>query len=677
MGKWWYKHNIFYILWGIGLLAYVIFAASQYCRVNWGGGLLYVMAGQNEITEEEQEYLQQRGELVYAETLDSFPAQLYDESLQEEEGFNMDLMNQISLEMGTSIRFLPIEWPEVFDTLESGRADFIQISYSDERNEKYFLTEPLYNSKGVVFLRNDGEVIKTLEELEGKKLAGIGKDYVMEVLREKVPGLDIQEYNSIGECAKVLTDGQVDGIVADEQNIMYYAQQENMLGDYYVVAEPVYTEGVVFAVPKSDEKLGRIMNKVVYKLRSSGILDGLQQRWFLQSVLEPVITERDRAIWLLEFFGGIVLFFVLLFWYIQAGTKALVADRTKELDQERKRLKVILQSIPQQLLEVSSDGEITPVNREPEKSSNKEEPCFQEREIAFLKGLDWKRMLRESGEREYAQKDFQMDSKWYRITVGAMEDQAECDNALMLVEDITLHHMQEKQNIQNSKMAAIGQLASGVSHELKNPLEIICNYCYALRKGLLHTEEQIKSTVEIIESEAKSANKIVDNLLTFARIAPDKIELTEVKPFVQMILELQTNLMKKRNIQAELICRDGVYVRCNPEGLKRIFINLIRNAQDAMPEGGAIKIIVEELEDRVCIEICDTGTGMSEKVQEQIFNPFYTTKSSGTGLGLYLVYHQVQESGGTIEVSSREGEGTTFRLTFPGVTEGKMGDEHE
>lgn len=239
----------------------------------------------------------------------------------------------------------------------------------------------------------------------------------------------------------------------------------------------------------------------------------------------------------------------------------------------------------------------------------------------------------------------------------------------MLVEDITLYHMQLQQNIQNSKMAAIGQLASGVSHELKNPLEIICNYCYALKKGILHTEEQIQNTVKIIEDEAKSANKIVDNLLSFARIAPDQIELTEVKPFIQMILKLQNNLMKKRNIETEFICEEGIYVKCNPEGLKRIFINLIRNAQDAMPDGGVIKINVLKLCDAVCIEICDTGAGMSKETQEQIFNPFYTTKSTGTGLGLYLVYHQVQESKGTIEVSSREGEGTIFRLTFPGVIE--------
>lgn len=211
-----YKNNLIYVLWGIALVVYIIFVADQYCEMYYGGNFFYVLMGENEITKEEQEYLEERGDLVYAETLDSFPAQLYDKSLQGEAGFNVDLMNQLSLEMGTSITFLPVLWPDVFDTLESGEADFIQISYSDERNEKYFLTEPLYNSKGVVFMRDDGDEIRTLEELEGKKIAGIGKDYVMEVLRNRLPDLDIQVYSSIDECAKVLMAGEVDGIVADE-----------------------------------------------------------------------------------------------------------------------------------------------------------------------------------------------------------------------------------------------------------------------------------------------------------------------------------------------------------------------------------------------------------------------------------------------------------------------------
>lgn len=619
-----------------------------------------------------------RGTLVYGETLDSFPAQIYNEELPEGEGFATDLMNQLALEMETAIDFLPLDWPDVFETLESGKTDMIQISYSEERAEKYYLTEPLYESKGVVFVREDGEVIRELKDLEGKRVAGIKEDYALSVLKEKIPDLKIQEYNNIDECARALKKGTVDGIVADEQNIMYYAQKWNMFQNYYVVEEAVYNSGVVFAVRKEDEKLGKIINKAVCKMRISGILDKLQQKWFLKSILRPVISDKEMDSWIIQGIVGTLILISILFWNIQTGTRAIVVEKTKELVRERGRLEMILQSIPQYLLEVNTDGELFYVSQKQKiKFKSEEEWDFVNLEKELLKRYDKKKITEVFEGGTYQQEEVQINDKWYRITIGGIEekrkdkrkDSPKENKVLMVIEDITLYRLQEKQSIQNSKMAAIGQLASGISHELKNPLEIICNYCYAIKKGILHTEEQIKKTIEVIDDEAKSANKIVNNLLAFARITPEKIELTEMKPFVQMILELQRNFMKKRNIKTEFICEEKIFIRCNPEVLKRIFINLIRNAQDAIGENGIIKIMIKQEKEHVQIVIQDNGCGMDERDQEQIFNPFYTTKSTGTGLGLYLVYHQVQESGGTIHVSSSKGEGTTFRLIFPADTE--------
>lgn len=619
-----------------------------------------------------------RGTLVYGETLDSFPAQIYNEELPEGEGFATDLMNQLALEMETAIDFLPLDWPDVFETLESGKTDMIQISYSEERAEKYYLTEPLYESKGVVFVREDGEVIRELKDLEGKRVAGIKEDYALSVLKEKIPDLKIQEYNNIDECARALKKGTVDGIVADEQNIMYYAQKWNMFQNYYVVEEAVYNSGVVFAVRKEDEKLGKIINKAVCKMRISGILDKLQQKWFLKSILRPVISDKEMDSWIIQGIAGTLILISILFWNIQTGTRAIVVEKTKELVRERGRLEMILQSIPQYLLEVNTDGELFYVSQKQKiKFKSEEEWDFVNLEKELLKRYDKKKITEVFEGGTYQQEEVQINDKWYRITIGGIEekrkdkrkDTPKENKVLMVIEDITLYRLQEKQSIQNSKMAAIGQLASGISHELKNPLEIICNYCYAIKKGILHTEEQIKKTIEVIDDEAKSANKIVNNLLSFARITPEKIELTEMKPFVQMILELQKNFMKKRNIKTEFVCEEKIFIRCNPEVLKRIFINLIRNAQDAIGENGIIKIMIKQEKEHVQIVIQDNGCGMDERDQEQIFNPFYTTKSTGTGLGLYLVYHQVQESGGTIHVSSSKGEGTTFRLIFPADTE--------
>lgn len=168
----------------------------------YGGNLFYIAFGKNEVSAEEKAFLKERGTLIYGETLDSFPAQIYDPMMESENGFAIDLMNQLAWEMDTTIEFQPVIWADSFTLLENGTVDMIQISYSEERVEKYYLSAPIYRSKGVVFLRDDGEEITKLQDLQGKTLAGIKADYALTVLKEHYPELKILEYDSIGECAE-------------------------------------------------------------------------------------------------------------------------------------------------------------------------------------------------------------------------------------------------------------------------------------------------------------------------------------------------------------------------------------------------------------------------------------------------------------------------------------------
>lgn len=657
----WLNRNLSYLLWSILLLVFCGVMADQYCKMTYGGALFYILSGQNEITPAEKKYLENRDYLVYGETLDSFPAQLNDPILRKETGFNTDLMDQLALEMETTVAFQPLLWSDVFNALDTGVVDIIQISYSEERDKNYFLTAPIYKSKGVVFMQNTGTPLKKLEELKWRTLAGIKGDYGLSVLKEKVPELQILEYDSIGQCAQMLKEQKVDGIVADEQNIMYYAQGEKMFQNYYIMEEEIYYEDVVFAVRGEEKELGEILNKAIYHLRTKDTLNKLQKKWFLSSVLGDALPPQRMNAWTIQLSLGLFTFFVYLFWHIHDKTKALVVERTKELDQERRRLETIIASIPQYLFEVDANGTIQMMNQQPPTDL----PLFNsDRSLIIEESL--LKMLQEVQKIDYTQKEINLGKRWFRITCSRIHGERSSQNAIMLVEDITLYRLQEWEDMQNYKMAAIGQLASGVSHELKNPLEIICNYCYAIKKGILHTEEEMLHTVDIIESEAKGANRIVESLLSFARATPKEISETEAKPCLQQLLELQKPLFKKKNIHATLICDDHIFIQCNPEGIKRIIINLITNGADAMEDsGGNIKITVVQEADRVKIEFQDDGKGMNKEQLEQIFNPFYTTKSAGTGLGLYLVYHQLEENKGTIQVTSQEGVGTTFTVYFP------------
>lgn len=476
--------NILYVVWLLGLFLFLLVMGNWYCVKVYGGNLFYIAFGKNEVSAEEKAFLKERGTLIYGETLDSFPAQIYDPMMESENGFAIDLMNQLAWEMDTTIEFQPVIWADSFTLLENGTVDMIQISYSEERAEKYYLSAPIYRSKGVVFLRDDGEEITKLQDLQGKTLAGIKADYALTVLKEHYPELKILEYDSIGECAEQLKAQNVDGIVADEQNIMYYAQGEKMFQDYYILDEEVYTEDVVFAVRKEDAVLGKIIDKAVYKLRTQDVLDRVQRKWFLTSILEDALPRQFIYVWLAVLLSGIAGFFVFLFWYIHKHTRILVEVRTRELNVERMRLKTVLDAIPQYLLEVTPEGQVRLMNQRAKKDMNQNALCSGDAAVITQPAI--LQMITTAKNDAFAQQEVEINQKIYRITCSDIGGLSENENVILLAEDVTLRRIQEKQNIQNNKMMAIGELASGISHELKNPLEIICNYCYALKKGILH-----------------------------------------------------------------------------------------------------------------------------------------------------------------------------------------------
>lgn len=636
------------ILWLLAMALFILFMADRYCRMYYGGSLAYVLLGRNEISNEERQSLLGREPLIYGETLDSFPAQLSDPSMQEQNGFAIDLIEQLEWELGVDMAFEPVLWPEVFQKLEDGEVDVIQVSYSDERAKQYYLTAPIYRNRGVAFLKNEGRELTAVSELEGRKLAGIREDYALLVLKEKCPRVSIVECDEIEACAQLLREGKVDGIVADEQNLMYYMQGEKLFQGYYMLDENVYEADVVFAVRKSEEELGEILDKAIYQIRNKDVLEKIQKKWFLTSVLYDPLPKEQAYFWRASLGAGLAAFYLYLFWYIHIRTRTLVKLRTRELEQERKRVQAILDSIPQYVLEITQEGEVHMSNRPVEES---------------LLG-----MLGDISREERAWQEMEVEGRWYRISCSRIKGGALDESLIVVAEDITLSRLQEEKNNQNEKMIAIGQLASGVSHELKNPLEIICNYCYALKNGILHTKEDIADTVEVIEEEARSANEIVESLLSFARVAPQEASRTELKPMLENILRLQETILGKKRIGLCFSCEDGLYIHCNPEGMKKILINLLTNAVEAMEEereGNQVSVLAVREDGYARVEVRDTGKGMSQQETAKIFNPFYTTKALGTGLGLYLVYQQMQEIGGEIQAFSKEGEGTMFRMRFP------------
>lgn len=235
---------------------------------------------------------------------------------------------------------------------------------------------------------------------------------------------------------------------------------------------------------------------------------------------------------------------------------------------------------------------------------------------------------------------------------------------------------QVKQNqlalIQSEKMAAIGQLAAGIAHEINNPLGVILGFSQSV-KSRLKPDEPMALPVNHIEREAKRCKELVHNLLVFARtIKPEDREEIDLNENVDSALSLVMARAKMSKIT--LVKKLGEklpMVTVNKTQIQQIVINLCNNAIDAMPEGGTLTVrtTLDEKEGFrwLSLEVTDTGIGISDEIRSQIFDPFFTTKDvgKGTGLGLSLVYEIVKKHGGTLHFDTKVGKGTTFICNLP------------
>lgn len=238
-----------------------------------------------------------------------------------------------------------------------------------------------------------------------------------------------------------------------------------------------------------------------------------------------------------------------------------------------------------------------------------------------------------------------------------------------------------EQMLQTEKMASIGKLAAVVAHEINNPLAGILTYAKLLRKWMARLPqpqtpqeharaEEIRGSLELIESESRRCGEIVRNLLMFARAAPMNLEYAQLNQVADRCLRLVAHQLELANVQLEKdLHPDLPPVYCDASQVEQVLLALVMNAIEAMPHGGvlAVRTSMDAAAGTVSLLVRDDGIGIPADHFPKLFEPFFTTKegSHGSGLGLAVAKGIVERHGGHIEVTSEVGRGTTFVVTLP------------
>jgi PAS domain S-box-containing protein len=241
---------------------------------------------------------------------------------------------------------------------------------------------------------------------------------------------------------------------------------------------------------------------------------------------------------------------------------------------------------------------------------------------------------------------------------------------ILRVEEVTERKSKEARLRRAESLASLTTLAAGVAHEIKNPLGSIGIHIQLIQKELAALEEsereRIQGYIDVVNEEVNRLNKIVVDFLFAVRPMNVELEDADMNAVIADLLEFVRYELEQNDIELEADLQDDLpKVQLDEKYFKQAVMNIVKNGLAAMPEGGTLTVKTRCRGDNVELVIRDTGEGMPEDVREKIFEPYFTTRDFGSGIGLTLVYKVVKEHMGEISVQSEEGKGSRFILTFP------------
>jgi two-component system sensor histidine kinase PilS (NtrC family) len=255
------------------------------------------------------------------------------------------------------------------------------------------------------------------------------------------------------------------------------------------------------------------------------------------------------------------------------------------------------------------------------------------------------------------------------FSISPLHDEGGTTTGLIITfQDLTQVRALEETQRRQDRLAAVGRVAAGIAHEIRNPLAAMRGSIQVLRAETDGDSAQAE-LMEIILRESDRLNGIITDFLTYARPRQVSLAETDLREPLRETFTLLRHSPETRpgHLIEEDYPDEPVAASADASALRQVFWNLARNALQAMPEGGTLRVSLQRIEsDRVRITFSDTGQGMSPEQVERLFEPFSSSRTGGTGLGLSIAYQIIRDHGGTINVRSREGHGTTIIIELPG-----------
>jgi PAS domain S-box-containing protein len=549
----------------------------------------------------------------------------------------------------------------------------------------YFLAAPIYDEKGEI-----AAVIETLQDVSNEvEMANNLKEYAETIQREKktiegitegspIPTFVLDREHTIilwnRACAELTGCSAEEMIGTDRHYLPFYTHKRPVIADFIIDQDIEGLENYYGEkkIRKSERVKGAYEATDFFKdlggedrhlyFLAAPIYDEKGEITSVIETLQDISKENEMAQNLRKFADN-----------LQKELTENINLR-KEIEELYNYLQSIIDNLPEKIFDLSGDGIINYVSRD-----IKKERGGASREIRGKHFTDFV----EPEHREYMLEKWEAAKRGvftpYELEVTARDGSRRnllitpspvkgTDRYVLVQRDITELKNLENKYYESQKLAAVGQLSAGIAHEVRNPLSSIKMSLQILEKRIQPSGNDLKR-FKIAQREVEHLEKLVNDVLIFARPSAPKKEPSDIKGILEHALAMAEKSISDKQIQVVKRFEKKIpLLEADPAMLEQAFLNVYHNAIDAMETKGTLLISSKRLSrdsEYVVIEIDDNGCGIEKEDLAHLFNPFFTKKRYGTGLGLSQVKKIIELHEGTVEILSKEGEGTRFRVTLP------------
>lgn len=608
-------------------------------------------------------------------------------------GFGHDLAKAVIEATGGTLRsFHSSRWVEVTSALDSGAIDFIHdTGYTPDREKFFDYTQTILAMNEVIFVRQGQVDITSFDNLAGRDVACVRK-HITHLYLMKFPEIRCKIVETPLHGLTALINGDVDAYIYPEQIVHYYAQKLRLTDRIKIVGDPLRTLTWGMTVKKGNAAMLERLNQGISLVRESGEYQKIYDRYFGRRILSGYSPKEvgviAGALSILSLLVGGVLILAAFLWRVKkaedqvrqlnAELEGRVKERTAELTAEQHFISTVLETQQALVVVMNHHGEVVRFNRACETLTgfHRDEvlgrhvwemliPAGQVEEVRMVFNQLTSGMFPNTHENEWVTRD-----GGRRLIAWANSAIADDGGGVAYVIgtgiDITENKRLEGELLRNERLATLGQLTATVSHELRNPLNVISNSSHSVAKMLAGSPVDASRPLERIVRNVDRCTTIIDDMLEYTRMKTPDIQQLDFDKWLKQTVQSFT-LPEGVQIESQL-GTNGAIVGFDPERMRQVVINLLDNAIQAMEENGGKKLFVRTTltDSGLRLEIEDTGPGLNDGVQSKIFEPLFSTKTFGVGLGMPIVRNIVQSHGGTVAITnSPNTHGALVSVEFP------------